>query len=109
MSRQNLKQAGGNPWVAHGCLAGAASFATDAMQLFGPAYRASGEVDLGWGDLAGVRLQHEVACAILQSRRVELAPGASTAWTFFGLYERDHAAPSNDADLARVEEVEAFA
>src|SRR6185295_1199915 len=32
MSRQNLKQAGGNPWVAHGCFEGATSFATDAMQ-----------------------------------------------------------------------------
>ena len=77
MSRQNLKQAGGNPWVAHGCLEGAASFATDAMQLFGPAYRATGAVDLAWRDLAGARVQHEVACAILQSRRVELAPGES--------------------------------
>ena len=26
----------GHPWVAHGCLEGAAGFATDAMQLLGP-------------------------------------------------------------------------
>ena len=42
MSRQNLAQGGGHPWVAHGCLDGAAGFATDAMQLFGPAYRDDG-------------------------------------------------------------------
>ena len=39
MSRQNLAQGGDHPWVAHGCLDGAAAFATDALQLFGPAYR----------------------------------------------------------------------
>ena len=44
MSRQNLSQGGRYPWVAHGCLDGAASFATDAMQLFGPAYRDADEV-----------------------------------------------------------------
>jgi cellobiose phosphorylase len=36
MSRQNLAQGGAHPWVAHGCLEGAAGFATDAMQLLGP-------------------------------------------------------------------------
>ena len=42
MSRQNLAQQGGrNPWVAHGCLDGANGFATDGMQIFGPAFRDS--------------------------------------------------------------------
>ena len=59
------EQAGGNPWIAQGCFEGAAGFATDAMQLFGPAYRETGELDLAWSDLPNVRLQHEVACAIL--------------------------------------------
>ena len=36
MSRQNLAQSSGHPWVAHGCFEGAAGFATDAMQLLGP-------------------------------------------------------------------------
>ena len=39
MSRQNLGAGRPHPWVAHGCLEGAAGFATDAMQLLGPAYR----------------------------------------------------------------------
>ena len=47
MSRQNLAQGGAHPWVAHGCLDGAAGFATDAMQLLGPAYRDSGRIDRG--------------------------------------------------------------
>ena len=57
MSRQNLSQGGRYPWVAHGCVEGAASFATDAMQLFGPAYRDADEVLSD--DLPGERLQHE--------------------------------------------------
>jgi 1,2-beta-oligoglucan phosphorylase len=39
MSRQNLTQGGRNPWSAHGCLDGASGFATDGIQLFGPAFR----------------------------------------------------------------------
>ena len=39
MSRQNLSQGGTYPWAAHGCLEGAAGFATDFRQLMGPGYR----------------------------------------------------------------------
>jgi 1,2-beta-oligoglucan phosphorylase len=101
MSRQNLAQYGGNPWIAHGCLDGAAGFATDAMQLFGPAYRDAEEIGPG-ADLPSVRLQHEVACPMIQSRVVTLKPDGQAAWTFFGLYEPDHADPSSDADLSRI-------
>jgi 1,2-beta-oligoglucan phosphorylase len=103
MSRQNLAQSSGHPWVAHGCLDGAASFATDAMQLLGPRHRDAGEIDPGT-DLPGERLQHEVACPMIQSRIVTLKPGAQAAWTFFGLYEPDHAPASSDADLARIDQ-----
>ena len=105
MSRQNLAQGGGHPWVAHGCLDGASGFATDAMQLLGPRYRDSGEIDPRI-DLPSERLQHEVACPTIQSEVVELAPGAQGAWTFFGLYEPDHADASSDADLSRIDAVE---
>jgi 1,2-beta-oligoglucan phosphorylase len=105
MSRQNLAQFGSNPWVAHGCLDGAAGFATDAMQLFGPACRDAADIGPGI-DLPGARLQHEVACAMIQAPVVTLKPGAQAAWTFFGLYEPDHAEASSDADLSRIEAAE---
>ena len=104
MSRQNLAQGGAHPWVAHGCLEGAASFATDAMQLLGPHYRDAGGIDPG-RELPGERLQHEVACPMVQSATVTLQPGGRAAWTFFGLYEPDHPEASSDADLARIDEV----
>jgi 1,2-beta-oligoglucan phosphorylase len=102
MSRQNLKQSSGYPWVAHGCFEGASGFATDAMQLLGPQYREAGEIDPGV-DLPSERLQHEVACPMIQSENVTLKAGQRAAWTFFGLYEPDHADASSDADLARID------
>ena len=106
MSRQNQAQSGRWPWVMQGCLDGAAGFATDALQLFGPRYRDRGTIDFPLGkDLANQRLQHEVACAALQSRQASLSPGASETWTFFGLHESDRAEASSDADLGRIDAV----
>jgi len=109
MSRQNLAQGGRWPWVMQGCLDGAVAFATDALQVFGPFYRDRSDIDLPFGkDLPKLRLQHEVACAALQSRPATIEPGASADWTFFGWHEPDHADASSDADLARLELVKAM-
>jgi cellobiose phosphorylase len=68
MSRQNLAQDGKHPWVVHGCLDGASAFATDAMQVFGPGYRDSDYIAHEFvSRLADHRLQHEGACAAIQS------------------------------------------
>ncbi len=106
MSRQNVAQAGRNPWVAHGCLDGAIGFASDGMQLFGPAFRDSNAFGFPFGaNLPSARLQHELACAAIQSRQASLPPGGRAAWRFFGLYEPDHAEASSDGDLARLDTV----
>jgi 1,2-beta-oligoglucan phosphorylase len=106
MGRQNLAQGGEHPWVAHGCLEGAVGYATDFLQLMGPAYRDADQFAISFGtNLASVRLQHESACAALQSNPVTLAAGASASWTFFGLYRADHSGASADADLALIEKV----
>ena len=104
MCRQNLVQGNAHPWVAHGCLEGAAAFATDAMQLLGPAYRDAGRINAEL-DLPSERLQHEVACPMIQSSTATLQPGREAAWTFFGLFEPDHPEASSDADLERVDRV----
>ena len=107
MSRQNLSQGGTYPWVAHGCLEGAAGFATDFRQVMGPAYRDADQFNSPFGtSLPSTRLQFETACAALQSKAATLAPGAAASWTFFGFYEPDHPAASSDADLSLVEVVE---
>ena len=107
MSRQNLSQGGAHPWAAHGCLEGAADFATDFRQVMGPAYRDADRLAIPFGTrLSSERLQFETACAALQSRAVTLEPGAATSWTFFGFYEPDHPAASSDSDLSRIDAVE---
>ncbi|WEK49382.1 MAG: cellobiose phosphorylase [Candidatus Kaistia colombiensis] len=104
LSRQNLSQGGRFPWHALGCVEGAIAFATDAIQLFGPAFRERDEIGIGFGtDLPGSVWQHELACPALQSNPTTLAPGASTRWTFFSHFEPDHPAASDDADLGRLD------
>lgn len=102
LSRQNLPQPTGHPWSAHGCLDRAASFATDAMQFIGPRSRNGVRIDPE-RDLPGERLQHEVACPMIQAPLVTIAPGEGATWTFFGLFEPDHPEPSGDADLDRID------
>jgi cellobiose phosphorylase len=104
MGRQNLSQGSGNPWVAHGCLEAAVAFATDFRQLTGPAHRDADHFGIPFGtDLPAARLQHESACAALQSRAVTLAQGAATSWRFFGLYHAEHPDASGDADLEPID------
>ncbi len=104
MGRQNLSQGGAYPWAAHGCLEGAAGFATDFRQFMGPEYRDADRLGVPFGtSLPSERLQFETACAALQSKAVTLEPGGETSWTFFGLFEPDHPAASSDADLSQVE------
>ncbi|MBV8797497.1 MAG: cellobiose phosphorylase, partial [Hyphomicrobiales bacterium] len=107
MGRQNLSQGGAHPWAAHGCLEGAAGYATDFRQLMGPSYRDADQLGVPFGaSLPSERLQYETACAALQSKAAALAPGGTTSWTFFGFFEPDHPAASSDADLSLVEAVE---
>lgn len=106
MSRQNLAQGGRHPWIVHGCLDGASGFATDAMQLFGPGHRDAETIALEFGDgIPSRRLQHELACAAIQTAPATLQPGSALAWRFFALYEPDHPVASSDADLGKIDAV----
>ncbi|MBZ9936327.1 cellobiose phosphorylase [Mesorhizobium sp. BR1-1-16] len=103
MSRQNLDQGGRHPWLVQGCLNGATAFATDAMQLFGPAFRLSGAITLPFGiNLPSMVLQHEVACPAIQSTAQTLAPGETATLTFFARFIPDHPTASGPDDLALV-------
>ncbi len=104
MSRQNLAQGGRNPFAAHGCLDGAVGFATDGKQQFGPAFRDAGVLDFPFGrELPSIRLQHEMACAAIQSTPATLAPGESATRRFFGFYDQDHPKATSAADLAAID------
>lgn len=99
LSRQALAQDGRHPWVALACLDGAASFATDALQLFGPRFRDAATIDPRL-ELPSQRLQHEVACVALRTEACALRTGAPGSWTFAGVHRPDHPEASGEADLA---------
>jgi 1,2-beta-oligoglucan phosphorylase len=107
MTRQNLAQGEAHPWISHGCLEGAAGFATDYRELMGPAHRDGDRFALPFGaPLSSERLQYETGCAGLQSKAVTIAPGSTAIWTFFAAYQPDHPTASSEADLSVVAEVE---
>jgi CRISPR-associated protein Csx3 len=106
LARQNQPMAGGrHPWLGVGCATGAAAFCTDGGQFFGADHRVSGEpVAVRQPFLPSRRLQYECALAGLQSRAVELEPGAMADITFVARYLDDHPAASvaEDTEHLRV-------
>ncbi|TCM65017.1 cellobiose phosphorylase [Rhizobium sp. BK068] len=108
MNRQNLKQPGDrNPWLAHGCVTGAAAYATDAVQLAFPRRDCHSAIVPDFGDnLPSFRRQHELACPSIQSTPFSISPGAISTSTFFGLFVPDHPEPSSEGDLSRLDRME---
>lgn len=110
MNRQNLKQPGDrNPWLAHGCVTGAAAYATDAIQLVFPRQPCHTAMVPNFGkSLPAFRRQHELACSSIQSNPFSLEPAAISRATFFGMFTADHPEPSSYEDLAKLDGLEHF-
>ena len=103
-ARQNLAMGGRYPWALVGTLGRSASFATDALQLYGRGARTSRALPgLVAERLEGRRLQHEHAMAVLQHAPIVLEPKRSAASGFFGCFAPDHTAASSPVDLAVVD------
>jgi 1,2-beta-oligoglucan phosphorylase len=100
LARQNQPMTGGrHPWLAVGCGSGAEAFCTDGWQFFGANHRVTGEpLAVRVPALPSRRLQYEFALAGLQSRPVELSPGATADVTFVARYLRDHPSASTAED-----------
>jgi CRISPR-associated protein Csx3 len=106
-ARQNQAMAKGHhPWLAVGCAEGAAEFCTDGTQFYGMDHRLAGiPLAVREEKLASQRKQGEFALAGLQSRRIELAPGAKRQTTFIARFVEDHPAASSEADIASLREL----
>ena len=103
LSRQNQAQSGNRfPWIAQGCLDGAAAYGTDGFQFFGKDHRVTGVPAVWERDLPSRRLQYEFAYIGLQSREFQLEPGQERTLTFFAYYVPDHPKASSEADVAEV-------
>jgi cellobiose phosphorylase len=108
-ARQNQAVDGRHPWALVGSLRHGASYATDGLQVLGPATRA-GEPALGLvHGLPGTRLQHEHALAAIQDDALTLAPGAGIDLGFFGCLQAHHARATDTADLAAADAALALA
>lgn len=100
--RQNQPQRGQHPWLLAGSLGRAASFATDAVQVWGHAAREGGWPAGLMAGLPGQRLQQEHAVVALQDEAFRLAPGQGRAAGFFLGVQAHHAEASSEADLTRL-------
>ncbi|HEY6878246.1 MAG TPA: hypothetical protein VI299_09505, partial [Polyangiales bacterium] len=100
--RQNMKEAGGNPWLMLASVNGALAASTDGLQFYGRTFRATGEPEaLGEGRLAG-ELSGEASVVALQERPFVLQPGAVHVSAFVASYQPDHPEASSEADLQRL-------
>jgi 1,2-beta-oligoglucan phosphorylase len=107
LARQNQAMAGGRrPWLALACADGATSFCTDGWQFFGADHRFTGEpAAVRTSALPSRRLQYEYALAGLQSRALELAPGATAEVTFIARFLENHPTASGSDDLPFLHEL----
>jgi CRISPR-associated protein Csx3 len=107
LARQNQPMTGGrHPWLAAGCATGATAFCTDGWQFFGADHRVSGEpAAVRTPSLPSRRLQYEFAVAGLQSRPVDLPPGATADLAIGAWYLDDHPGASEPADADALERV----
>ena len=100
-ARQNQAQEGNKfPWLLLGSLRRAASYGTDGLQFFGKSAREDAPPPALAQGLAGERLQHEHAMALIEDEPITLATGETARVGFFACFVADHAAASSAADVA---------
>ena len=102
-TRQNQSMGGRHPWCLIGSLGEGASYATDALQVYGLASRAGLEPVALREGLPGTRHQHEHGMAALQEAAFALEPGERAMRGFFGWFEADHPGATSNAELAFME------
>ncbi|MFA5058255.1 MAG: hypothetical protein WC485_09095, partial [Opitutaceae bacterium] len=102
LARQNQAMTDGrHPWLACACATGATAFCTDGWQFFGTDHRLTGEpAAVRMALLPSQRRQYEFALCGLQSRMLELPPGATGEIGFVARFQEDHPQASAASDLA---------
>ena len=100
--RQNMKGAGGQPWLLLACAGRASTASTDGLQFFGRSFRATGEPEALLSAALGGELSGEASIVALQEAPFDLAKGRSHTSAFVAAYEADHPAASSEQDLVRL-------
>jgi cellobiose phosphorylase len=97
--RQNNRESDGNPWLMMACKNGAASAATDGMQLHGRSFRETGILEGLHAGSLGSEFSGESSMVALQEKPFKLAPGTKHQSIFAAIYLPDHPKATSAKDL----------
>lgn len=100
--RQNMKEAGGHPWLMIACVNGAVAASTDGMQFYGRTYRRTGIPEGVISDSPGGEYAGESSVVALREAAFDLPPGARHSSVFVAKYMRNHRPATSTSDLKRL-------
>jgi cellobiose phosphorylase len=100
--RQNMREAGGHPWLMIACANRAVAASTDGHQFYGTTFRATGVPEALRASTLQGELSGEDAVVALQEQPFSLAGGGTHSGSFVAQYAHDHPQPSSEADLAQL-------
>ncbi|MFN2336718.1 MAG: hypothetical protein ABR560_07085, partial [Bacteroidales bacterium] len=100
--RQNMKEAGGHPWLMIACVNGAVAASTDGMQFYGRTYRQAGIPEGVKSDRLGGEYAGESSVVALQEAAFDLPAGARHRSSFMAKFMRNHRPATSVSDLDRL-------
>ncbi|TSA54733.1 MAG: hypothetical protein D4R38_01850 [Dehalococcoidia bacterium] len=100
--RQNMKEAGGHPWLMMACKNTAFSASVDGMQFYGRTFRETGITEGLLADRLGGEYAGESAILALQENPFKLAARDHHKSVFIATYLPDHPQATSDDDLDRL-------
>jgi 1,2-beta-oligoglucan phosphorylase len=100
--RQNMKEAGGHPWLMMACSEGAEAASVDGMQFFGPVFRETGVPEGLLAEKLGGEYAGESSVLALQSKKFRLNPGEVFQTSFISTFLPDHPEATSNADLEKL-------
>jgi len=97
--RQNMREAGRNPWLMIASADRASAASTDGLQLYGTSFRATFEPEALAASALQGELSAESSVVAIQEQPWMLGAGESRTCAFVASYLPDHPEASSEADL----------
>ena len=97
--RQNMHEAGKNPWLMMACKNGALAASTDGMQFYGKSFRETGIPEGLLSDKPGGEYAGESSILALQQRPFRINAGETQTSIFVAVYLPDHPGATSNSDL----------
>jgi len=100
--RQNMREAGGHPWLMVASRNGAKSASTDGMQFYGRTFRGTGVPEGLLADRLGGEYAGESSVVALQETPFVLHAGEKHRSSFLATFLHNHPPATSEADLDRL-------